>query len=201
MKTASRTQEDIAKATAMVIKMRSGGAKWPEILSATGFSHSRAELIWMDHVLPAAERQRCQAMIKADGLPKAAQTLRSEGLSWGEIAVRAGKPEGQVRTAFKEATGLKSQGQRIAKGGRFYLAEGVLYQDSLKPTGTDIPKDAKGREGARLSAVTQRLMNLELKELKGLAADHGVKGTTKASLVIAIKKAMGYTEAKAAKAS
>lgn len=204
MKNATRTQEEIKAATAKVIKMRSDGAKWPEILQATGFSHSRAELIWMDHVLPSAERDRCRKLVKDQGLGPASVALRAEGHSWGEIAVRVGHGEGKVRTAFRDASGNKSQGQRIGKGGRYYLAEGVLYQDTLRPTGTVIPKDAVGREGARFCAATQRLMNLEFSELKNLAKDHGInKVTTKAQAVTAIVKAMGLkdTTKKEAKAS
>lgn len=183
---------------AQAVAMKAEGAKMKQIMAETGLNHSQAERAIMKATITDAEVQAFGEG-HAD-LASAVKAARkgSAPLSWGPISIMASRyfggeiSESAARRAFTEATGLKHQGQRIGKGGRFYYGDGELYVDTLRPTGTDIPKDAVGREAARLSAITQRMLGLDMAELKALAADYGVevkKGMTKARIVQAIRKA------------
>lgn len=58
-------------------------------------------------------------------------------LSWGQIAVVCNVPEGQVRRAFKAATGLSSQGQRKGHGGRYLAGEPRFYSGNRKGIGVE----------------------------------------------------------------
>lgn len=138
--------------------------------------------------------------------------LRKSGFSWGSIAVRfrltdahqaLGCPEGKIRKAFETATGLKSQGQRIGKGGRFFYGYSgqPLYAGELRPTGTDIPKDAK-LDGALLAAEEQRMVGWDISLVRAKAEELGIelktakgKNKTKAVLIGAIRKALRPVEA------
>ncbi len=136
-----------------------------------------------------------EAGLDVEATAENVRELRKDAsLSWGEIACRCGVPESKVRKLFTETTDLKSQGQRIGKGGRFYYGErgAPLYEAELRPTGTDIPKGAK-YEGAITAAVGQRLIHLEISELRTTFKDYTGKDAgkrTKAQLVVAIRKAM-----------
>ena len=81
--------------------------------------------------------------LRADG--KVIAGLRDQALSWGEIAVRVGRPESFVRSAFKAAGSAKDIGLRIGKGGRFAYGDPTLYLDNMKVEGAQIPVDYKGR--------------------------------------------------------
>lgn len=177
------TEKDIA----LMVKLRDGGAKWPEVLAKTGLNHVVAEREYMRH-----------QFIKGGGkvvaaTPENVVRLRGEGFSWGQITVRVGaKTEASVRTLYTAGSGELSQGIRNGHGGRFLGGDQELYQGTLQPTGTKITKE-EGRRGARLAAFRQRLVNMELPELKQFAADNGVtvkKGQTKAQIAMAITKAL-----------
>ncbi len=66
-----------------------------------------------------------------------------KGVSWGEIAVRCNLPESRVRSLFLQQTGIKSEGQRIGKGGRYVTDDPALYQGNLRITGLAIPNETK----------------------------------------------------------
>lgn len=138
------------KACEKAVKMRTAEvpAKWSEVLKATGLSHSQAEFA----VLRVTEKRRMPATAEN------AKKLRSEGFSWGHIAVILDLNEGAARRLFTEASGNESQGQRIGRGGRFYRREQLLYDGELKPTGTTIPKGEK--PNAVNHAAAQRLLKL-----------------------------------------
>ncbi len=190
------TKKTLDKALAM----HAEGAPIKAIIKETGLNYSQA---WRYLRSRDLEAQGFEFLTTVD--QAGVKAMRDEGLSWGEIGVRHrltgdhttfGCPEGQVRKAFTEATGLKSQGQRVGKGGRFYYGEmGVpLYAGELRPTGTDVPKDAK-YEGAVQAAENQRLIHLDLDTLKeratalGINLKSGNKNKTKAKLVTDIRKA------------
>ena len=78
---------------------------------------------------------------------------RSEGQSWGYIAVRCGQPEGRVRKAWANATNLESKGLRIGKGGRWLDHDVLLYQDEAQKTGTALPVGTR-RENYRDHVIT-----------------------------------------------
>lgn len=99
---------------------------------------------------------------------------RDSGLSWGWIGYVAGVSEGAVRTAYAKGSGKKSQGQRIGKGGRFYYRDGVLYEDTLKPTGTVIPVGTD-HAGATALSYQQRIERLDWDGLVRLASAKGVE--------------------------
>jgi hypothetical protein len=184
------------KVLAKCVQMRADGQAWPAILKATGLSHSQAEIAVLRATLP---KDAFEAFS-----PDACVRLRKSGVSWGEIGVRLSVPESRVRSAYKEATGKLSEGQRIGRGGRFLNADPDLYADVLQAPGTVIPREY-GRTNARTAAAQQRLMALEPAELKALAADYGIasfkKGTTKATMVTAIVKSMGLNIPEKAKAN
>lgn len=94
---------------------------------------------------------------------------RKDAHSWGFMAVLetigTGRKvsESAIRNAFKATSDTKSEGQRIGRGGRFYMVEPTLYQDELKPTGTVIPADApRSREVAVTHANEQRFTRLSM---------------------------------------
>lgn len=66
-------------------------------------------------------------------------------LSWGEIMVRTGLTEGQVRKLYRKDGTKKDLGTRIGKGGRFAYDDGTLYTDNRKREGAHIPVDKVGR--------------------------------------------------------
>lgn len=53
--------------------------------------------------------------------------LREAGQSWGVISVRLREPESRTRADFTEATGLRSKGMRIGKGGRWVANDRSFY--------------------------------------------------------------------------
>lgn len=68
-----------------------------------------------------------------------------ERLSWGEIAVRVGISEAQVRSAYRATGNKKDIGLRIGKGGKFAYSDPTLYADHRASAGAHIPVDLKGR--------------------------------------------------------
>lgn len=72
--------------------------------------------------------------------------LHDEGCSWGEIMVRLGQTEGTVRKAFEYKTTLKSVGQRVGKGGRYWDGRADLYQENRRKEGAWIPGSLKRNE-------------------------------------------------------
>jgi hypothetical protein len=101
------------------------------------------------------------------------------------MGILAGEPESKVRKAWTDGTNLESKGVRIGKGGRFaYGFTGQpLYEDVLKPTGTEIPKGA-GVQGALKESRVQRIARMDFEDLKTLGEQVGVefkKGGSKAA--------------------
>lgn len=172
-------------------ELRSQNMAWPEVLEATKLNYSQAWYFCTRQDLPKSMDLAKAFATDPGETVKAAR--KEANNSWGFIAVRCNVSESAVRRAYTEATSLKSQGCRIGKGGRWLYSDQVLYNDVLRPTGTDIPKDAVGREGAEVAAGTQRIHQLDFSELKNLAADYGIefKGGTKVSLAKKVLKAMG----------
>jgi hypothetical protein len=74
---------------------------------------------------------------------KVIQPLRAEGLSWGEISVRVGKPESKIRTCYRATGNHKDLGDRIGKGGRFAYDDPEFYLEHRKVEGAHIPTDLK----------------------------------------------------------
>ena len=179
-----------AEELAQLIALREDGAKWKVVLKETGLSHSKAELAWMEH---EAE----QAGFKVVPLTSAfvAYGRNDLKIGWGPIMVWTQSSEGKVREAWKQATNLHSDGQRVGRGGRFKFDEPELYVGELKPTGTDIPKDhSLVREVAREDALSSRIMKLEPEQVKRVYEQYTGKkvgkGWTKAKLALEITKAM-----------
>lgn len=69
----------------------------------------------------------------------------SEGISWGEIAVRLQMPESRVRSAYRHNGIRKDLGLRIGKGGRFAYDAGELYTDNRRKEGAQIPITLKAK--------------------------------------------------------
>jgi hypothetical protein len=189
-----------AEALAQAVELKRAGQKWPAILATTGLNHTQAELAWIEANITSEQR----AMVNPEAtLATNVEALRNSGASWGTIMAILGENEGTVRRAWTEATNLKSKGLRNGHGGRFYMGLPELYEGGLEPTGTEIPKDAVGRDDARRFATIQRIAKLSRDELKVLAADYGIdpKGLTPARVAQKITQAMGVTDEPKAKGS
>ena len=142
------------------VELRLKGEGWKNVLSITGLSHSQAE----NHEM------RFKMLLWANGdksvgdwspltfSPEKVAQYRANGLSWGAIMIRCGKTEGQVRRAFKEATGVHSTATRVGRGGRFIGDEkGAHLYERNAATGTAVP------------ATRERIPELTQKgEIKGL---------------------------------
>lgn len=151
------------KVLAALIKCRvEDGLSWKETLKKTGLSHSKAELAVMEHEYFGAEGT---VMDLTEDNVKAARLFFKWG--WGPIMVMTQSSEAACRKTWKEGTGTHSDGTRVGHGGRFKFDEPELYVGELKPTGVNIPKDQPlVREVARDAAITTRLMNTPVKELR-----------------------------------
>ena len=118
-----------------------------------GVSHAQAEFHFL-RTVPVAQGGMQELVGTVAANPAEATRLRSEGQSWGRIAVLMNVPEGKARKLFAEGSGLKSQGNRIGRGGRFYYGDNgqPLYDGDLKSTGTPIRVTEKQLEGALKAA-------------------------------------------------
>ena len=122
------------------ILLRLEGQPWHEVLKETGLSHSQAErhefrfkmwlwatdkaLVdgdWSVIKLPADDVKAGQVIAKA----------RAQGISWGVLGERCNTSESRVRKLFALATGTKSKGLRMGKGGRFAYDDEALYMDEI----------------------------------------------------------------------
>lgn len=119
------------------------------------------------HLTPASKEG--QAAITA---------ARAADQSWGYIAVRFNKPEAQVRKQYTEATGVKSAGLRIGRGGRWLDGDAVLYQDERKVIGIAIPQGTP-RAAYRdlIESHADYLEKLPTAELKRRCRVLGIKAT------------------------
>lgn len=146
------------------VQARRDGRKAKEIQAEFDLSHSQFEFAWLR--LEVLKDQ----IGSVPATPEGVSAARAEGESWGVIAVLANTTEGKVRTLFKEATGAKSQGQRVGKGGRWLYSEASLYEGEFNKPGVTIPADApefRGREGATEAQEAQRnLLTVDFKDLK-----------------------------------
>lgn len=126
---------------------------------------------------------------------RAIEKARAAGDSWGLIAVKCRAPEGRVRKAFSTASGLRSQGLRVGKGGRYLDNDPVLYAGSAVKTGTAIPTTAKRAEFRDF--VTSGLEALPDDELRRRAALHGFKVSPKTKRAVLIGMVSDPAAAKA----
>lgn len=135
---------------------RLSGTPAAKAQAEAGLSHSQAEFYWLRNA--TAEQGGMKELVgSVEATTANVRKLRTEGQSWGRIAVLINKPEGTARKLWATATGTKSQGNRIGRGGRFYYGDNgqPLYDAELKATGTLIRLEEKGLEGA-LSAADQQ---------------------------------------------
>lgn len=181
-----------AEQLALLVSMREDGAKWKTVLAETGLSHSKAELAFMEHEAEAAE------FVTAELTPAFVAYCRNDlRIGWGPIMVWTQSSEGKVRKAWEEATNVHSDCTRIGRGGRWKFDDPELYVGDLKPTGTQVDAEAPlvrevAREAAVDQSMTKQLLAMDVKELRVMAEGLGVafkKNTTKAKLVVDIKKA------------
>lgn len=134
----------------------SGEIDWSKVDSGD-IKYSRAWLIvrraWIEENTPEllVTLPELMGLEAAESVRKHGEiiaALRDQALSWGEIAVRVGRPESYVRQAFKSGGIRKDIGLRINKGGRFAYGDPTLYLDNMKVEGAHIPADLKGRPAA-----------------------------------------------------
>jgi hypothetical protein len=183
------TKKDLDKA----ISLAMDGYGLKEIMNTTGLSHSQAELAGMAFLY----------YIAAEGTPvepteeNAAALRYFYGVSWGRISVMMGlkpdaplpsTPESRVRNMAQQHTGLSHRGNRIGRGGAFYLKDERLYAESLRETGTvfEVGTDPVA------AASRQRLTKLGAVELRKMCDEAGIKyakSATPARLVSLLSKA------------
>ena len=109
--------------------------------------------------------------------------LRSAGMSWGELAVRVGKPENWVRHCFNLGGNQKDKGLRIGRGGRYAYDDPSLYVAHRVHDGAIIPVELKGRPSP------EQLVNAEeRKPITAKADPDAVKPARKATKKAAAKK-------------
>lgn len=175
---------------AVLVSMKEEGAKWKAILSATGLSHSKAELAWMEHeAFEISDPPFEVEPLTPEFVAFARNDLR---IGWGPIMVWTQSSEGKVRKAWEAASATHSECQRIGRGGRFKFDDAELYVGELKPTGTPVPAEAPlARSVARESAIVTRLLALDALQVKAIYKKYigePKKGTTKAKMVLELKK-------------
>lgn len=146
-----------------------GAIEWSEVADQTDIGYARGWLIVRRAYLEAFQpsslevlptdpdpdkqfRKQCDHVIHMRDVQK---------LSWGEIMVRLGKTEGEVRKLYRKNGLKKDLGLRIGKGGRFAYDDPTLYQENRKVEGAHIPLDHKGRP------TPEMLLNFDVKEKAG----------------------------------
>jgi hypothetical protein len=173
------------------------GEKIGAVLAETGLKYSPVWLTarWLELTAESPE------LFVAEPTAAKAVALRDQGCSWGEIAVRFSPsaprafPESRVRAWFKEESGLKSQGLRTGRGGRYFAGRPEFYDGELVRPGTEIPKDMPIEVAVSVATLidheTQELLALGIKELRAMAKGLGIKtgSFTKAQLIRAIRTA------------
>jgi hypothetical protein len=180
-----------------LLQMKQDGEKWKAILKATGLSHSKAELAFMEH---EAFTEADPAFTVVPLTPEFVSYARNVlGIGWGPIMVWTQSTEGAVRKAWEVATGTHAECKRVGRGGRFKFDDQELYVGELKPRGTDVPAEAPlMRTVARENALTTRLGALEPKALMSIyekaTGKKPTRGWTKAKIILELAK---LNEAKA----
>lgn len=150
---------------ANVLADKEEGLTSAQLMEKYELNHSQVDLIV--YTLRATDDVVEAYMNSGTSMGERTVAGRKEAHSWGFMAVLetigTGRKvsESAIRNAFKATSDTKSEGQRIGRGGRFYMVEPVLYQDELKPTGTVIPADApRSRDVAKGHANEQRFTRL-----------------------------------------
>lgn len=171
--TANTNSEDVEALIEVGLEhMKPNGAiEWSEIADQTNIGYARGWLIvrraYLEthnpsalEVLPTDPdpdkqfRKQCDHVIHMRDVQK---------LSWGEIMVRLGRTEGEVRKLYRKNGLKKDLGLRIGKGGRFAYDDPTLYQENRKVEGAHIPLDHKGRP------TPEMLLNFDKQEEAGTA--------------------------------
>lgn len=166
--TANTNAEDVKELIEVGLEhMKPNGAiEWSEVGGETGIGYARGWLIvrraYLEafnpgalEVLPTDPDKDREFRKQCDHVINMRDNMK---LSWGEIMVRLGKSEGQVRKLYRKNGLKKDLGLRIGKGGRFAYDDPVLYLDNRKQEGAHIPLDHKGRP------TPEMLLNFHAKE-------------------------------------
>ncbi len=117
-----------AKVLGQAVKMKEAGKSNAEIMAALDLSHSQLEVHLLDLRVQAGEFGGYIAQPKSL-TEKAAiiAKLRTEGQSWGLIAIRLKESEAKTARDFREATGMTRKGMRIGKGGAYVGGDPRFY--------------------------------------------------------------------------
>lgn len=174
-----------------LLAMKEAGEKWKAILKATGLSHSKAELAFMEHEAFTQQDPPFKVVALTPEFVTYARNVL--GIGWGPIMVWTQSTEGSVRKAWEAATNTHSDCKRVGRGGRFKFDDQELYVGELKPHGTDVPADAPlVRTVARENALTTRLGALEPKALISIytkaTGKAPTRGWTKAKMILELAK-------------
>lgn len=131
-------------------------------------SHIKADLAWYeDPRNPKAVKRDPKFPTTDDAAGVRAAELRTEGKSWGQIAVISGLSEGRVRTLSERATKLASEGMRIGKGGRFLKGEGALYKGNRKSIGIEHERGKLDEAAAKDAEKVKSQLPARVKRAKG----------------------------------
>jgi hypothetical protein len=181
------------KALEFCAKAKDDGASWTQAYDLTEAkfgerpTYSQAWLFWAGTKLSDGER------IPATG--EAIAEARATGDSWGRIAVRAQVPESRVRKLYAEHTNLRSEGQRIGKGGRYLRDEDGYYQEEARFVGHAFAADAPIPSPEELTGVQALLDTRSMKDLRAEAKSLGLKVEPKATKVqVARMVARAFTQ-------
>ncbi len=146
------------KTLKQVLHLHEQGKTIKSIMETMELDYGTVWLAITDDELPANQRvkpnQQSSTKVKQ---------LRDGGDSWGLIRVKFGYAdytEGKIRKMFEEASGLKSQGLRIGKGGRFFNRDGRFYVDDHRKPGTAIKA---GTPRAELDAIAAKVSGGRMK--------------------------------------
>jgi hypothetical protein len=188
MKRTEISDADFAKAQATYCNMMADGKGVKAALEATGLSHSQGDWAWYGDPrnpqavepgsvelppLPGKDDPGYEVALRRRGLVvgelRKGEHARYRGreLSFGQIAVVCGVPEGAVHRAFT-ATGISSHGTRKGRGGRWLSDEPRLYLGNRKGIGVESadPKRVNPKELEKDNDTVQSVLPARLQALR-----------------------------------
>lgn len=124
-----------------VLQMRNDGASWADIKAELGVDQPKGQvLIKMAAVKP---KDRIKAATDKE-LAKAVVAARKSGLSWADIAVRAGITMGKVKALFEAGGGGPASESRVTKAAEKPAAKkpAAAKKTGAKPAGKGKPAPA-----------------------------------------------------------
>jgi cyanate lyase len=137
-----------------VLQMRNDGKSWSDIKAKLGVDQPKGQvLIKMASVKP---KDRIKADNEKD-LAKKVVAARKSGLSWADIAVRAGITMGKVKTLFEQGGGGSAADSRVTRVAEPKAkAKQPARQRGAQAKGKPAGKTKNRRRGAKEAADPSR---------------------------------------------